>query len=66
MYYFCTSNNRNGAAIILERDWQDKILKLERILNKVINVKLAYGNSILNVISAYAPQVGCPQEEKSK
>ena len=25
MYYFGTSNNRNGVAVILEREWQDKI-----------------------------------------
>ena len=29
-------------------------------------MKLAYGSSILNVISEYAPQVGCPHEEKSR
>ena len=29
-------------------------------------MKLAYGNSILNVISAYAPQFGCPHEENSQ
>ena len=45
MYYFGTRNNRNGVAVILEREWHDKIL---------------------NVISAYAPQVGCPHEEKSQ
>ena len=62
MYYFGTSNNRNGVAVILEREWHDTILKVDRI----INVKLAYGNSILNVISAYAPQVGCPHVEKNQ
>ena len=66
MYYFGTSNNRNGVAVILEREWHDKILKVDRISDRIINVKLAYGNSILNVISAYAPQVGCPHEEKSQ
>ena len=66
MYYFGTSNNRNGVAVILEREWHDKILKVNRIADRIINVKLAYGNSILNVISAYAPQVGCPHEEKSQ
>ena len=63
MYYFGTSNNRNGVAVILERVWHDKILKVDRISDRIIDVKLAYGNSILNVISAYAPQVGCPHEE---
>ena len=66
MYYFGTSNNRNGVAVILEREWHDKILKVDRISDRIINVKLAYGNSILHVISAYAPQVGCPHEEKSQ
>ena len=66
MYYLGTSNNRNGVAVILEREWHDKILKVDRISDRIINVKLAYGNSILNVISAYAPQVGCPHEEKSQ
>ena len=62
-YYFGTRNNRNGVAIILEREWHDKILKVDRISDRIINVKLAYGNSILNLIS---PQVGCPHEEKSQ
>ena len=66
MYYFGTSNNRNGVAVILEREWHDKILKVDRISERIINVKLAYGNSILHVISAYTPQVGCPHEEKSQ
>ena len=47
MYYFGTSNNRNGVAVILEREWHDRILKVDRISARIINVKLAYGNSIL-------------------
>ena len=66
IYYFGTSSNRNGVAVILEREWHDKILKVDRISDRIINVKLAYGNSILNVISAYASQVGCPHGEKSQ
>ena len=41
MYYFGTSNNRNGVAVILEREWHDKILKVDRISDRIINVKLA-------------------------
>ena len=55
MYYFVTSNDRNGVAVILEREWCDKILKVDRISERIINVKLAYGKIIVNVISAYAP-----------
>ena len=32
------------------------ILKVGRISDRIINVKLAYGNSMLNVISAYYMQ----------
>ena len=65
-YYFGTSNNCNGETVILERECHDKILKVDIISDRIFNVRLAYGNSVLNVISAYAPQVGCPQEEKSQ
>ena len=51
MYYVGTSNNTNDVAVILEREWHDKILKVDRISDRIINVKLAYGNSMLNVIS---------------
>ena len=66
IYYFGTSNNRNGVAVILEGEWHDKFSKVDRISDRITNVKLAYGTSILNVISAYAPQVGCPHEDKSQ
>ena len=29
-----------------------------------MTIKLSFGESIINVISAYAPQVGCTEEEK--
>ena len=43
-------------------------MKLERISDiiRIINVKLAYGDSILKEISAHAPQVGFPHEENSQ
>ena len=66
MYFFGTSNNRHGVAVILEGEWHDKISQVDRISDRITNVKLAYGTNILNVISAYAPQVGCPHEEKSQ
>ena len=50
MYYFGTSNNRNGVVLMLEKEWQYTILKVGRISDRIINVKLAYGNSILNMI----------------
>ena len=51
MYYFGTSNKRNGVGVILERDLHDNILKVDRISDIIINVKLAYiyiyGNILL-------------------
>ena len=41
LYYFGTSNNGNGVAVILEREWHENILKIERISDRIINVKLA-------------------------
>ena len=55
---------RNGIGIILSKEWQDKILEIKRISDRIMTMKLVSGNTMLNIISVYAPQVGCSQQEK--
>lgn len=37
---------------------------MERYSDRFIKVKFAMKGKLINVISAYAPQVGCSEEEK--
>ena len=55
---------RNVVGIILHRKWQDNILDLKQKSDRVMSIKLVVGKRMLNIISAYAPQTGCSQEEK--
>ena len=59
LYYSGASTARNGVGIILNREWQDKILEVKRKSDRVMSIKLVVGKHMLNTISAYAPQTGC-------
>ena len=64
LYYSGASTARNGVGIILHSEWHDKILEVKRKSDRVMSIKLMVGKHMLNIISAYAPQTGCSQEEK--
>ena len=64
LYYHAISRARNGIGIILSKEWQNKILEIKRISDRIMMMKLVAENTMLNIISVYAPQVGCPQQEK--
>ena len=66
LYYHGICRARNGIGIILSKEWQDKILEIKRISDRIMTMKLVSGNSVLNIISVYAPQVGCSQQEKDQ
>ncbi|KAL0820815.1 hypothetical protein ABMA28_005493 [Loxostege sticticalis] len=50
LIYHGVDTKRNGVGVVLDRDLKQRIINIER--------------KILNIISAYAPQVGCPALEK--
>ena len=66
LYYHGICRARNGIGIILSKEWQDKILEIKRISDRIMTMKLVSGNTMLNIISGYAPQVGCSQQEKDQ
>ena len=42
----------------------DRVVELWRVTDRIISLKMELDGVMLNVISAYAPQVGCIREEK--
>lgn len=42
------------------------VLEVRRITDRMISLKLEIDGVPLNVVSAYAPQVGCDREEKNE
>ena len=58
------SSSRDGVGIIVGEKWRDNIIAVERTSSRIMYIKIALGKVIWNIMSAYAPQVGCSQEEK--
>ena len=55
----------NGVGVVVGENLIDKVIEVGRHGDKIIKLKLVLG-IIYNFISAYAPQVGRPREEKER
>ena len=50
--------------MILSKEFKDSLVSVSRTNDRVMSVKLGIGETVVNVICAYAPQVSCEEEEK--
>ena len=66
LYCYGEDGRRNGVGIILRKDLTKSVLEVRRVSDRAMGMKLEIGGMILNVLSAYAPQVGCELEEKER
>ena len=67
MWYCGSGNKRNGIGIVLKNDCVERVIELWRILDRIMCMEMELDGVVLNIISAYAPQVGqlgCMREEK--
>ena len=51
-------------GIVLSKELKDSLISLSRTNDRVMGVRLGIGETVVNVICAYAPQVGCEEDEK--
>ena len=66
LYYSGTTNNRNGVGIILHSSLTAGVISVERCSDRIMGIQIEVCGAILHVISAYALQTGCEEEEKEK
>jgi exonuclease III len=64
LWYTGTTINKNGVDIVLDKSLKDGVVDIKRQGDRIILVKLLVGDLILNVISAYAPQIGLNESIK--
>ena len=64
LWYTGITANRNGVGILIDKSLKDGVVDVKRHGDRIILVKLVLGDLILNVISAYAPQVGINESVK--
>jgi hypothetical protein len=58
--------NKNVVGILIDKSLKDGVVDVKRQGDRIILVKLVLGNVVLNIISAYAPQVSLSESEKRK
>ncbi|KAK3559160.1 hypothetical protein QTP86_005060 [Hemibagrus guttatus] len=60
------TGKRNGVDVVLKEEFVRNVLEVKRVSDRVMNLKLEIEGMMLNVVSGYAPQVGCELEEKER
>jgi hypothetical protein len=58
--------NKNGVGILIDKTLKDEVVDVKRQGDRIILFKLILGYVVLNIISAYAPQVGLSESKKRK
>jgi hypothetical protein len=64
LWYTCTTANKNGVVIVLDKSLKDGVVDIKRQGDMIILVKLFVGDLVFNVISAYTPQIGLNESIK--
>ena len=66
LYYHGTDGKRNGVGIVLKEKLTENVLEVKRVTDRLMGLKVEVEGVMLNVVCAYAPQVGCEMEEKDR
>ncbi|KAK3549380.1 hypothetical protein QTP86_001245 [Hemibagrus guttatus] len=64
LFYYGVDSKRNGVGVVLKEEFVRNVLEVKRVSDRVMSLKLEIEGVTLNVVSGYAPQVGCELEEK--
>ena len=65
-YYYGVENGRNGIGIILEKELEELVVEVNRISDQIMWMRLQLNGEIAKILSVYAPQVGCTEQEKDE
>ncbi|KAK3550781.1 hypothetical protein QTP70_004915 [Hemibagrus guttatus] len=66
LFYYGVDSKRNGVGVVLKEEFVRNGLEVKRVSDRVMSLKLEFEGVMLNVVSGYAPQVGCELEEKER
>ncbi|KAK3555175.1 hypothetical protein QTP86_010042 [Hemibagrus guttatus] len=66
LFYYGVDSKRNGVGVVLKEEFVRNVLEVKRMSDRVMSLKLEIEGVMLNVVSGYAPQVGCELEGKER
>ena len=64
LFYSGVHNKRNGVGVILDKELKENVIGVKRVSDRVMSLRVLIGKEVCKIVSAYAPQVGCDEEEK--
>ena len=65
LFYNGADERKNGIRVVVRQELAESILEVKRVPDRLMTMKLEVKGSILNIVSAYAPQVNNSMEEKN-
>ena len=65
LLYNGDDRRRSGIGIVMREELAESVLEVKRVSDRLMAMKLEVKESILNIVSAYAPQVNNSMEEKN-
>jgi hypothetical protein len=66
LWYTRKERSKNDVGIIIDKSLKNGAVVVRRQGDRIIMIKLIFGDLVLNVISAYAPQVGLSDDVKRR
>ncbi|KAM1065762.1 hypothetical protein ACFX2B_021024 [Malus domestica] len=66
LWYSGTNRTINGVGIIVDKTLTQDVVDVKRVGDRIMAIKIVIGQELINVISAYAPQVGLDTSSKEK
>ncbi|XP_042495185.1 craniofacial development protein 2-like [Macadamia integrifolia] len=64
LWYLGDHSHRGGVGIIVDKDLKNDLVDVRRVGDMIIAIKLMLEKEVVNIISAYAPQVGLDEVSK--
>ena len=65
IFYNGADGRKNGIEIVLREKLAESVLEVKRVSDRLMAMKLEVKGSILNIVSAYAPQVNNSMEKNN-
>jgi exonuclease III len=66
LWYTGKKQSRNSVGILIDKSLKNEVVAVRRQGDRIIMIKLVFGDLVLNIISAYAPQVGLNDDVKRR
>ena len=64
IFYNGAGGRKNGLGMVVSEELEKSVLEVKRVLDRLMAIKLEVKGFILNMVSAYAPQVNNTMEKK--